>query len=92
MVPKIYLGPIVLAAFLSMSIIPGMGCSTPPQASPPPATDYMKGAVGTPDELSPIAPAEARNIRKIGNRWTCEVHGQVMIYNAGTDRWEPGKK
>jgi hypothetical protein len=49
----------------------------------------MKSAVGTPDELSPIAPAEARNVRKVGNQWMCDLNGQVMVYNSASGQWEP---
>ena len=48
----------------------------------------MKSAVGTPDELSPLAPPEAKNIRKVGNQWMCDMNGQVMRYNAATSVWE----
>jgi hypothetical protein len=55
----------------------------------PPKTTYMQSAVGTPDELSPLAPAEARKVRKVGNQWTCEINGQPMVYNETASRWEP---
>ena len=55
----------------------------------PPKTSYMQSTVGTPNELSPLAPAEARNVRKVGNQWTCEINGQPMVYNEGSSRWEP---
>lgn len=54
-----------------------------------PVTPYMRSQVGTPNELSPIAPAQARKIQKVGNRWTCELNGQAMIFNDGTSCWEP---
>ena len=55
----------------------------------PPKTSYMQSTVGTPNELSPLAPAEARNVRKVGNQWTCEINGQPMVYNEAGSRWEP---
>ena len=55
----------------------------------PPKTGYMQSTVGTPDELSPMAPAEARKVRKVGNQWTCEINGQPMVYNEAASRWEP---
>jgi hypothetical protein len=58
----------------------------------PPMTTYMRSQIGTPNELSPIAPAEARNVRKVGNRWMCDLNGQAMVYNDATARWEPQKK
>jgi hypothetical protein len=58
----------------------------------PPKTSYMQSAVGTPDELSPIAPAEAKKVCKAGNQWTCEINGQPMVYNEAASRWEPKQK
>jgi hypothetical protein len=55
----------------------------------PPQTPYMRSTVGTPDELSPLAPAAARKVCKVGNQWTCEINGQPMVYNEATSRWEP---
>ncbi len=52
-------------------------------------TSHMKSAVNTPDELSPLAPPEARNIRKVGNQWMCDLNDQVMVYNDVTGNWEP---
>jgi hypothetical protein len=57
-----------------------------------PITDYMRSQVGTPNELSPIAPAEARNIRKVGNRWYCDLNGQVRVFNSATSCWELQQK
>jgi hypothetical protein len=76
----------VVAVALSILSISGLASSRIEQ---PPMTPYMRGAVGTPDELSPLAPAEARRVRKVGNRWTCEINGQLMFYNDATSRWEP---
>jgi hypothetical protein len=58
----------------------------------PPKTSYMQSTVGTPDELSPIAPAEAKKVCKVGNQWTCEINGQPMVYNEAASRWEPKQK
>lgn len=52
-------------------------------------TSHMKSAVGTPDELSPLAPPGAKNIRKVGNQWMYDLNGYVMVYNAANARWEP---
>ena len=86
---KIYLPRITVAALL-LIILAG-GCAAP-QLEQPPITSYMKSTVGTPDELSPLAPAEARNVRKLGNHWTCDLNGRVMVYNDATARWEPQQK
>ena len=79
-----------MAVAASMLIILAGGCAS--SSSPlvqPAQTSHMKSAVGTPDEMSPLAPAEAKNIRKVGNQWTCDVGSQVMVYNAATGQWEP---
>jgi hypothetical protein len=88
---KIYPSGLVVAA--SMLIILASGCaSSSSSLAQPPATSHMKSAVGTPDELSPLAPAEARNLRKVGNRWLCDLNGKVMFYNDATASWEPQQK
>ena len=89
---KIYVPGMVVAA--SMVIILASGCASSSSSSlaQPPATSHMKSAVGTPDELSPLAPAEARNLRKVGNRWLCDLNGKVMFYNDATASWEPQQK
>ena len=58
----------------------------------PPKTSYMQSRVGTPEELSPIAPPEAKKVCKVGNQWTCEINGQPMVYNEAASRWEPKSK
>ena len=63
-----------------------------PQIEQSPKTPYMRSAVGTPDELSPLAPAEARKVKKVGDQWTCEINGQPMVYNDAASRWEPKQK
>jgi hypothetical protein len=86
-----------MAAGAALLIIMGGGCAATPVApsssaikvEQAPITDHMRSRVGTADELSPIAPPEARKVRKVGNRWTCEVEGRPMIYNDAASRWEP---
>lgn len=75
----------VVVALLTMS---GSGFAAPPIEQAP-RTPYMQSTVGTPDELSPLAPAEAKKVRKVGNQWTCEINGQPMVYNEASSRWEP---
>ena len=97
---KIYLS--VMAVVASMLFILASGCASSSSSSSPspsieqpgqpPMTDYMRSRVGTPDELSPIAPAEARNVRKVGNQWLYDLNGQVWVYNDATARWEPQQK
>jgi hypothetical protein len=78
-----------LALVTSMFTIFAAGCASSSQnLEQPPMTTYMKSAVGTSNELSPMAPPEAKNIRKVGNQWQCEVNGQEMRYNPATAHWE----
>ena len=65
-----------MAALCSILAILAGGCASSASSSAleqPPMTSHMKSAVGTPNELSPIAPAEARNVRKAGN---CTFSGE----------------
>jgi len=78
-----------IAVVASLLFILGNGCASSSVVEQPKPTSYMQSTVGTPDELCPLAPGEARNVRKVGNRWTCELNGQVMIYNDAASRWEP---
>ena len=77
-----------LAVVVALLIGLGSGFAAP-QIEQSPMTPYMRSAVGTPDELSPLAPAEARKVKKVGDQWTCEINGQPMVYNAAAFRWEP---
>ena len=82
-----------MAVVASMLLLLASGCASSSQQLEQPAmTSHMKSAVGTPDELSPLAPPEAKNIRKVGNQWMCDMNGQVMRYNAATSLWEIMKK
>ena len=88
---KNQLAGMVLAAF--QLILLGSGCaSSPSQIQQPPPTSYTRSTVGTSDELSPQAPGEAQNVRKVGDHWECEVNGRIMIYNNATACWEPRQK
>jgi len=77
-----------LAVVVALLISLGSGFAAP-QIEQTPMTPYMRSAVGTPDELSPLAPAEARKVQKVGDHWTCEINGQPMVYNDAASRWEP---
>ena len=82
-----------LAVVASVLVFLAGGCAS--SSSPliqPAQTEHMKSAVGTPDELSPLAPPEAKNIRKVGGSWTCEVNGKTMIYDNAKACWELQKK
>jgi hypothetical protein len=89
---------VIIALAASLLIISTAVCDSS-SASPgairleqPGTTDYMRSQVGTPDELSPLAPAEARNVHKVRDQWVCEVNGQTMVYNNATACWEPQHK
>jgi hypothetical protein len=85
---------IILAGMAGIAALLLMGAPTiaAPPIQQPPKTSYMQSRVGTPDELSPIAPAEAKKVCKVGNQWTCEINGQPMVYNEAASRWEPKQK
>ena len=94
-----------MALMAALLIILAIGCASSPAApaSPQgqaagiyseqvPITSYMRSQVGTPNELSPLAPAEARNVRKVGDRWFCDLNGQVRVFNNATSCWELQQK
>ena len=103
---KINLAGIVVV--LALVLLCGSGCasssSSPAASSSSPAssgaikveqvpiTSYMRSQEGTPNELSPLAPASGRNVRKVGNQWLCDVHGQVMVFNSASSCWEAQSK
>ena len=100
---KIHLSGMTVVA--SILIILAGGCASssmetpPPKAQSsgiyiqqPPVTDYMRSQIGTPNELSPIAPSEARNVRKVGNQWMFDLNGQVWVFNDASSCWEPQNK
>lgn len=53
----------------------------------PPTTAYMASQIGTPNELSPLAPGSAKNVHKVGDHWVCELNGQTYIFNGAA--WVP---
>lgn len=100
---KIHLSRMAVVA--SMLIILGSGCASSPVELPSsqvqqsgifveqvPITSYMRSQVGTPNELSPLAPSQGRNVRKVGNHWVCDVNGQALVFNGATSCWEPQQK
>ncbi|MGO9175085.1 MAG: hypothetical protein ACLQED_02915 [Desulfobaccales bacterium] len=86
---KIHLSGMAVVATMLMILAGGCASSS---TSQPAETSHMKSAVGTSDELSPLAPAEAKNIRKVGNQWMCDLNGQVMVYNSASGQWGPQTK
>jgi hypothetical protein len=82
-----------MAVSASLAMLLCSGCaSSPSTIQQPEPTSYMKSAVGTPDELSPLAPAEGKNVRRVGGHWVCDVNGRTMVYNSASSSWEPQKK
>jgi hypothetical protein len=92
-----------IAVIASLLIFGGSGCASSggepaaPQVSATsvgihvqqvPMTPYMRSQVGTPNELSPLAPARARNIRKVEGQWLCDMDGQVYVFD-GVSTWVP---
>jgi hypothetical protein len=88
---KTYLSGMAIVAALSIVVLSGCA-SSPSTIQQPQTTSYMKSTVGTPNEMSPLAPGEGRNVRKVGDHWVCEVNGRTMVYNNATSCWEPQKK
>ena len=80
-----------MAVATSLLIMLASGCASSSTAQQPP-TGYMRSTVGTPNELSPMAPGQARNLRKVGDHWVCEVNGKTMVYNNAKSCWEPQLK
>jgi hypothetical protein len=80
-----------MAVIMALLSLLGSGLAAD-QIVQPPRTSYMQSTVGTPDELSPLAPADARKVCKVGDQWTCEINGQPMVYNEAAARWEPRGK
>jgi len=73
-----------------VALLIGLGSGfAAPQIEQSPMTPYMRSAVGTPDELSPLAPVGGQNVRKVGNQWACEQNGRTMIYNDAASCWQP---
>ena len=70
-------------------VILGSGCASSSGYKNPDVEATKQRTLGTPDELSPLAPVGGQNVRKVGNQWTCEQNGRVMIYNDATSAWQP---
>ena len=78
-----------LAVAAVLLLILGGGCASPTPYKNPDVEATKQRTQGTPDELSPLAPVGGQKVRKVGNQWTCEQNGRVMIYNDAASRWEP---
>lgn len=81
-----------MAAVASLLIVLGAGCASAPEYKNPDVEATKQRTLGTPDEMSPQAPAGACNVQKVGNQWTCELNGKTMVYNGAANRWEARQK
>jgi uncharacterized lipoprotein len=84
---KAYLAGMTVAALLL--VILGSGCASSSAYKNPDVEATKQRTAGTSDELSPLAPVGAINVKRVGNQWTCEQNGRVMIYNEATSAWQP---
>ena len=70
----------------------GSGCATSSGYKNPDVETTKQRTAGTSDELSPLAPVGATNVKRVGNQWTCEQNGRVMIYDDAASCWQPRQK
>ena len=84
---KAYLAGMTVAALLVVCL--GSGCASSSGYKNPDVEATKQRTLGTPDELSPLAPVGGQNVRKVGNQWTCEQNGRTMIYNDAASCWQP---
>jgi uncharacterized lipoprotein len=81
-----------MAVAASLLIILGSGCASSSGYKNPDVETTKQRTMGTSDELSPLAPVGATNVKRVGNQWTCEQNGRTMIYNDAASCWQPGQK
>jgi hypothetical protein len=84
---KVLLAGIAVTALLLLIL--GSGCASSSGYKNPDVEATTKRTAGTADELSPQAPVGATNVKKVGNQWTCEQNGRLMIYNDAASSWSP---
>jgi len=87
---KVYLAGMTVATLLLLSL--GSGCAPSSGYKNPDVEATKQRTAGTSDELSPLAPVGAINVKKVGNQWTCEQNGRLMIYNDAASCWTPKQK
>jgi hypothetical protein len=80
-----------LAVAALLLLILGSGCVPASGYKNPDVEANTQRTQGTADELSPLAPVGGQKVRKVGNQWTCEQNGRLMIYNDAAACWEPKK-
>ena len=81
-----------LAAAALLLLFLGSGCATSSGYKNPDVETTKQRTAGTSDELSPLAPVGATNVKRVGNQWTCEQNGRVMIYDDAASCWQPRQK
>ena len=81
-----------MAVAASLLTVLGSGCASSSGYTNPDVEATKQRTQGTADELSPLAPVGGQNVRKVGNQWTCEQNGRVMIYNDAASCWQPHSK
>ena len=84
------LAGLAVAALLLLFL--GSGCATSSGYKNPDVEATKQRTAGTSDELSPLAPVGATNVKRVGNQWTCEQNGRVMIYDDAASGWQPRQK
>jgi uncharacterized lipoprotein len=84
------LAGLAVAALLLLFL--GSGCGTSSGYKNPDVEATKQRTAGTSDELSPMAPVGATNVKRVGNQWTCEQNGRVMIYDDAASGWQPRQK
>ena len=84
------LAGLAVAALLLLFL--GSGCGTSSGYKNPDVEATKQRTAGTSDELSPMAPVGATNVKRVGNQWTCEQNGRVMIYDDASSGWQPRQK
>jgi hypothetical protein len=87
---KAYLAEMMVAALLLVFL--GGGCASSSGYKNPDVEATTKATAGTPNELSPVAPVGATNVKKVGNQWTCEQNGRTMVYDDAASCWQPKAK
>ena len=87
---KTFLARMAVAA--SLLVVLANGCASPSTYKNPDVEANKQRTMGTTDELSPLAPVGAPNVKRVGNQWTCEQNGRVMIYNDAASSWQPQQK
>jgi uncharacterized lipoprotein len=81
-----------MAVAALLLIFLGSGCASSSGYKNPDVEATKQRTQGTPDELSPLAPVGAQNVRRVGNHWTCEQNGRLMIYDDAASCWQPKQK